>query len=268
MGAVNGRGAISLSAAAGLSGINCHPRWSPDGKMIAFRHVDVSRAKQRAPCRAGFQLWVMDVDGSNVRQIRPEDIPDASLATWSTPVLDWSPDGSRLLAYAGRMDKDGHAFTTDLSGSEVRLLPEVGIDAVYSPDGTRIASSVQEKGTADGQPGVWRRLVITDADGRSPRIVVEQFLPDAGMTSQFPKPEDASYDPHYDWQMNARYWAGPRHPQWSPSGDMIAFLGALPFDPAGGVGEQVDLWLVDLDDGSLLNVTDDDVWQTALRWCK
>jgi Tol biopolymer transport system component len=61
------------------------PNWSPDGKRILF-------------IRNGYQLWVMDADGSNQRKLlvvrRGNAVADETTAT-----AVWSPDGTKI-AYA------------------------------------------------------------------------------------------------------------------------------------------------------------------------
>src|SRR5206468_12588525 len=58
------------------------PKWSPDGARIAF----LSRAG--APS-ARDRLWLMNRDGSGVRQLTPESV---------LPDFNWSPD-SKEIAY-------------------------------------------------------------------------------------------------------------------------------------------------------------------------
>lgn len=55
------------------------PRWSPDGKRIAFL----------ANRDGATQVYVADADGGNVRKV-------TSLAAGAQPPLVWSPDGSRV----------------------------------------------------------------------------------------------------------------------------------------------------------------------------
>ena len=57
------------------------PAWSPDGRMIAFdEFVDQGRRQQ---------IFVMDVDGSHVRQITTD-------SNWSCEHPSWSPDGKQI----------------------------------------------------------------------------------------------------------------------------------------------------------------------------
>lgn len=110
---------------------NMQPAVSPDGSTIAF----ISDRKQ------GDNIWLMDADGSNPRQITEE--------TYGL-VYDpaWSPDGEMLVARKGYMSTRskaaGEVWMFHRSGGDGLILVErpYGEDdqkdrgeAVYSPDG-------------------------------------------------------------------------------------------------------------------------------------
>lgn len=57
-----------------------YPRWSPDGKKIAFT----------SDRTGNYEIWTIDVDGNNLRQVTFK-----SKAETSFPI--WAPDGHRLL---------------------------------------------------------------------------------------------------------------------------------------------------------------------------
>ena len=57
-----------------------YPRWSPDGKKIAFTSDRSGR----------YEIWTIDADGTNLRQISFDSPGDATFPLWS-------PDGNRLL---------------------------------------------------------------------------------------------------------------------------------------------------------------------------
>lgn len=245
----------NLTELAGIGGLNCKPKWSPDGTMIAWQHVDA--VGDKPPCKDGFAMWVMEADGSGAHQVLPEGSEPTSGVTWF-------PDGRRLLF--SYQDKEGE-FSTDLSGSQIRPVPGLGGDAIWSPDGTKIASTTRGKGVKDGQPGVWRRLVLADSNGYSIRVLAEQFLADKEIAARYPTEEQLENDPQMDWIADLKFWVGPTTPQWSPEGDKIAFLAALPFDPNGPYYRmQVEVWIYDLKKNKLVRVTDDTEAAYALVW--
>jgi TolB protein len=64
------------------------PRWSPDGRRIAFyRAVDPSEYFEDRPCTA--RIWIIDSDGTDEHRL--DDLADMCDAPPS-----WSPDGTRL----------------------------------------------------------------------------------------------------------------------------------------------------------------------------
>ncbi|MHC4067586.1 MAG: LamG-like jellyroll fold domain-containing protein, partial [Planctomycetota bacterium] len=73
--------------------------------------------------------------------------------------------------YSGR-----GSITTDIWGQDIRPLPNVGINAAWSPDGTKIASIPHVPDHLDGDPGTWNQLLLTAADGSDPEVLVEQFV--------------------------------------------------------------------------------------------
>jgi len=98
------------------------PTWSPDGSMISFAS---SRAGQR-------QLFIMNADGSDVRQVTNLD----SIGGRST----WSPDGSRLAFYRGPAG-DHNIYIIHIDGTGLIQLTNGGdnLGPSWSPDGNWIA---------------------------------------------------------------------------------------------------------------------------------
>ncbi len=68
------------------------PDWSPDGSTIAFGGGNASPA-------IGVHLYLMDADGSNVRQLS-----DVVGSDWAFVRVDWSRDGTKIVGQAGAAD--------------------------------------------------------------------------------------------------------------------------------------------------------------------
>jgi Tol biopolymer transport system component len=249
-----------------LGGLSCFPRFSPDGSMIAFLHSDPAEGQR--PCDAGYHLWVMEADGTGAHRVTPEGSP----ATGHGPP-SWSPDGSRILTYLvepGVLDEELiGAVITDLWGQHMEMLPNVGREPAWSPDGTRIVSCTEARGVVHGRPGAWRRLLLTDADGSHPTTLVEMFVADADLNAQHDRWRDemSEIGPNWDWVMDISRWVGPLGPVWSPDGDQIAFVAAIPFDPDGPwFKDQDDVWIYDLKTEQLIRLTHDTIHQGRIIW--
>ncbi|MFD4295433.1 TolB family protein [Rhodococcus sp. NPDC058532] len=101
------------------------------------------------------QVFVMDLDGSGVRQVTPTVADDTVDSRAGYAAL--SPDGTEL-AYtrAGRF-----IDIVDLESGAVRTVYEGGYQPVYSPDGSMLAFT-----TAGGES-----ITIVDTDGTNARVV-------------------------------------------------------------------------------------------------
>ncbi|HNO93573.1 MAG TPA: hypothetical protein PKJ84_05350, partial [Anaerolineales bacterium] len=97
------------------------PSWSPDGSMISF-------ASSRAGAR---QLFVMNADGSNIRQVT--DLKDMGGRN------TWSPDGTKLAFYRGPQG-DRNIYVINVDGTGLVKLTDGGdnLGPSWSPDGNWI----------------------------------------------------------------------------------------------------------------------------------
>ncbi|GAA0735283.1 amidohydrolase family protein [Sphingomonas japonica] len=110
-----------------------HPRWSPDGRRIAF-------TSDRA---GGDNIWLMNADGSDKRQLTKEDFRLLNQPTWS-------PDGRFIAAKkhftTGRSLGTGEIWLYHVAGGGgVQLVKRVSEEhqkelgePVYAPDGRSI----------------------------------------------------------------------------------------------------------------------------------
>ncbi len=114
-------------------GINHWPAVSPDGKRIAF-----------SSSRDGdFEIYVMKVDGSNVRRLTKSP----GLATRPA----WSPDGKRL-AFTSNRDGNYEIYVINAEGTGLTRLtnqPERDDYPAWHPDGRRLVVVSERNGKFD-----------------------------------------------------------------------------------------------------------------------
>lgn len=115
-----------------------HPIWSPDGKTIAF---------QRASKNGGYDIWLMNANGSNQRQLTHCDFDCQQAA--------WTPD-ARYIAYrkaSGNPNSQGRrefdiAMTEIKTGKEIPLIVYPGDDKHpnFSSDGKYLVFNSERDG--------------------------------------------------------------------------------------------------------------------------
>lgn len=103
-----------------------YPAWSPDGKQIVF-------ASNITLTNTGFELVVVNADGTNPRRLTNNDVYDMGPA--------WSPDGKWIVFYSGvDLPNGGHdVYVMRPDGSDLRRLTRGGGELpTWSPDGRYI----------------------------------------------------------------------------------------------------------------------------------
>jgi len=121
-----------------------YPCWSPDGSQIAFT----------SDCNGTYNLYVMNADGSNVRQLTHEKSPTVCY------MPSWSGDGRRITF--GWHGEKTLICTIAPDGSNFKTVGP-GHDPCFSPDGKTIAFTAQV--------GNGFCVFAMDADGKNVRQV-------------------------------------------------------------------------------------------------
>jgi TolB protein len=150
-----------------------HLQWAPDGKRFLFTRI---QGKSMA-------LWTMNVDGSDVKRLLPNE---------KEPHFDghWSPDSQRIVFVHDRLKGTDGELQIDIVSAEgidrKTLVPKVAFEESprWAPDGKTIAwVSTRAK-----NPDIW----TIGADGKNAKQLTN--------------------DPAFDI-----------NPSWSPDGKQIAF---------------------------------------------
>src|SRR4051812_6282790 len=116
------------------TGIELFPKFSPDGKWIAFSG-EYSGTRQ---------VFVIGVDGGTPRQLTfYNDVgPLPPRGGIDNRVLDWTPDGKNILFLSHRVAQSDRLarpyIVPALGGTEQPLAIPEGGGGAYSPDGTKV----------------------------------------------------------------------------------------------------------------------------------
>lgn len=137
--------------------------WSPDGRrLVLYRHEPGAAWDQDGT------LWLVNADGTDLRQI---DTPDVSPSWWAR----FSPDGTRILFGSARLSADGALWTVDANGSNLtRVFTDADgrfpITPDWSADGTQILFALSPINDEWQHPA--NEIYVVEADGRGLTLVI------------------------------------------------------------------------------------------------
>ncbi len=196
---------------------NYAPRWSPDGKTIAFRS-DYRKSINT------FRLWSVPSQGGEPKLVFRDRVGG----------YVWSPNGEKIILYDSKEPNQSILSEIPAAGGEpkewMRLDGEIGrLD--WSPDGKSLLYSYVLRPLKLSNSGEYLRerlsgINIISADGREPRTIIPAEK--KGL-----------------WYSDCK---------WSPDGRKIAFI---VFDNAKyGKEDMYSIWTMDADGGGRKLITD------------
>ncbi len=190
--------------------------WSPDGKQIAF----TSNRDGSPEGYDGYDVYVMDADGSNIRRLTREDGADGSSA--------WSPDGRTLAFMSSRDDKSrSEIYVMTVDGSKAWRLTHDKRQAgrpAWSPDGERITFQSTRTNRKQAYDGAEFEIYVMDADGANIQRLTHR--------------------PNADG-----------HPDWSPDGTKIVFTVYGDQEATGNSDEHGIIYVMDADGTNVQRLT-------------
>jgi TolB protein len=157
---VDGTNVRRLTSTPGYDG---GPWWSPDGRQIVYRAHHPKDAEELAEYErllamniirpSKVELFVMDADGSNNRQIT--NLGGANFGP------TWTPDGTRIIFSSNHENprsRDFNLFLVNLDGTgltKITTHPEFDGFPMFSPDGTKLIWASNRNAKSEGETNVF-----------------------------------------------------------------------------------------------------------------
>jgi len=219
---------------------------SPDGKSVVYAVTtsDLARAKRVS------QVWIMDIDGKNARQITEGD------KGASSPLF--SPDG-KWISFISTKDGSANLYVMPARGGEARKLTNVSTgvyDPVWSPNGRWLAFSTDVYPECNGDDACNKRISETWSNGPLKAHMADDLLyrhwtdwKDGTRTHIFlasaETGEVRDLTPG-NFDSPTFQLSGPLQYDFSPDGSEFAYVSNHDKNPASSTNN--DLWIVSLTD--------------------
>ena len=246
------------------------PAWSPDGSKIAFWWGVAHKSGN---------IWVMNVDGSNRRQLTDQPVGINA----DGPA--WSPDGKKILFSSNRpgsqgignwiMNADGSDQRVFTTNTFVRSRPSWQPNSSTPPS---VGSSISTNGSSSGDAGEGKYgLIALTFKDEAGKLQIFTIRPDGSQKKQLTFEGDNGRP---EWSPDgtkiafatirngkgsvgvmAADGSSPklltegRHPSWSRDGKRIAFA-------------RVDgqIWVMNIDGSNILQITHSDSFKYGPSW--
>ena len=210
--------------------------WSPDGKQIAFTSDEGWKWDGSGGSRRN--IWVMDVDGGNPRNLTNHGAMDR--------MPDWSPDGNQIVFESNRdggwefnfwkAPSDIYAMTPD-GANLINLTNHPAADGspAWSPDGNQIAFQSNRDGDWEKDRNDNWEIYVMNADGTNPINLTNHPARDV-------------------------------RPDWSPDGLQIVFSSNRDGDWEEKPNDNWEIYVINADGTNPINLTNHPKWDSSPAW--
>jgi len=235
-------------------------RLSPDGTKIIYERMEWEGSSRII---STFEMFIMDADGSNQRQLTDFDVYDQY-----SDGLFWSPDGSKIV-----YELNNDIWVMNADGSNTLQLTEYGAIGQFdwSSDGSKIAFS-------SAHDSLEEELFTVESDGtRLIRVTGNMadygyyydYSPD-GSTFAF-MGVDGIYTVNIDGtglkELIVREEYDNHYPTWSPDGSKIAFVSNRDAVTAHHRGPNDEIYIMDADGSNVMRLTHNEEGMIkSLQW--